>query len=91
MNFPIDKFAHTQTPFYFYDIELLRQTLGEVSHLAEHYDFAVHFAVKANANPRILDEVRSYGLGIDVRKAAEKKFQEINDAYDKIKKQRGMN
>lgn len=65
MNFPIDKFAHTQTPFYFYDIELLRQTLGEVSHMAEHYDFAVHFAVKANANPRILDEVRSYGLGID--------------------------
>lgn len=65
MNFPIDKFAHTQTPFYFYDIKLLRQTLGEVSHMAEHYDFAVHFAVKANANPRILDEVRSYGLGID--------------------------
>jgi len=29
-------------------------------------------------------------LGDDVRKAAEKKFQEINDAYDKIKKQRGI-
>lgn len=29
-------------------------------------------------------------LGDDVRKAAEKKFQEINDAYDRIKKQRGM-
>lgn len=30
-------------------------------------------------------------LGEDVRKAAEKKFQEINDAYDRIKKQRSMN
>ena len=29
-------------------------------------------------------------LGEDVRKAAEKKFQEINDAYDRIKKQRGI-
>lgn len=29
-------------------------------------------------------------LGEDVRKAAEKKFQEINDAYDRIKKERGM-
>jgi DnaJ like chaperone protein len=29
-------------------------------------------------------------LGDDVRKAAEQKFQEINNAYDKIKKQRGM-
>ena len=29
-------------------------------------------------------------LGEDVRKAAEKKFQEINAAYEAIKKQRGM-
>ncbi|MCQ2317203.1 MAG: TerB family tellurite resistance protein [Bacteroidales bacterium] len=29
-------------------------------------------------------------LGDDVRKAAEQKFQEINDAYDKIRKQRGL-
>ena len=29
-------------------------------------------------------------LGDDVRKAAEKKFQEIDDAYDRIKKQRGL-
>lgn len=65
MNFPLDRFAQTQTPFYFYDIDLLRRTLGEVSRLAERHDFRVHFAVKANANPRILDEVRAYGLGID--------------------------
>lgn len=65
MSFPIDKFAQTQTPFYYYDIDLLRNTLGEVSRLAQHHDFRVHFAVKANANPRILDEVRNYGLGID--------------------------
>ena len=29
-------------------------------------------------------------LGEDVRKVAEKKFQEINAAYEAIKKQRGM-
>lgn len=65
MSFPIDKFAQTQTPFYYYDIDLLRNTLGEVSRLAQRHDYRVHFAVKANANPRILDEVRNYGLGID--------------------------
>lgn len=65
MNFPVDKFAQTPTPFYFYDIDILRQTLDEVTRLASRHDFQVHFAVKANANPRILDEVRSYGLGID--------------------------
>lgn len=65
MSFPIDKFAQTQTPFYYYDIDLLRNTLDEVSRLAQRHDYRVHFAVKANANPRILDEVRNYGLGID--------------------------
>lgn len=65
MSFPIDKFAQTQTPFYYYDIDLLRNTLDEVSRLARRHDYRVHFAVKANANPRILDEVRNYGLGID--------------------------
>lgn len=34
---------------------------------------------------------RVSSLGEDVRKAAEKKFQEINAAYEQIKKQRGMN
>ena len=29
-------------------------------------------------------------LGDEVRQAAEKKFQEINEAYELIKKQRGM-
>lgn len=65
MSFPLDKFTRTQTPFYYYDIDILRQTLDTVSRLAERHDFRVHFAVKANANPRILDEVRAYGLGID--------------------------
>ena len=29
-------------------------------------------------------------LGEDVRKSAEQKLQEVNDAYEKIKKQRGF-
>ena len=30
-------------------------------------------------------------MGEDIRKAAEKKFMTINEAYEKIKKQRGIN
>ena len=30
-------------------------------------------------------------MGEDIRKAAEKKFMAINEAYEKIKKQRGIN
>lgn len=65
MGFPTHKFADIQTPFYYYDMPLLQKTLAEVSRLADHHDYCVHFAVKANANPRILEEVRNYGLGVD--------------------------
>ncbi len=64
-QFPISRFEKTQTPFYYYDIDLLRQTLDTVARQQQKYGFHVHFAVKANANPRLLNEIREYGLGID--------------------------
>ncbi len=52
-----------QTPVYSYDLTVLRRTLDKVTHAAG--DFKVHYAVKANANPRILSEIARYGLGAD--------------------------
>lgn len=65
MSFLLDKFAGLQTPFYYYDIELLEQTLAKVKESSVKYDYHVHFAVKANANPRLLAEIREAGFGID--------------------------
>lgn len=65
MSFSLDKFAGLQTPFYYYDIELLEQTLAKVKESSVKYDYHVHFAVKANANPRLLAEIREAGFGID--------------------------
>lgn len=65
-SFPIDKLRATRTPFYFYDSGLLRRTLKEVSAAAAAYkDFIVHYAVKANANPKVLRIVSEAGLGVD--------------------------
>ena len=56
----------TQTPFYYYDTELLRETLRVINSEAQkHEGFCVHYAVKANANPRILRIIREAGLGAD--------------------------
>lgn len=64
--FPIDKFQDTPTPFYYYDTQLLRQTLDAVRKETEkHANFHVHYAVKANANPKILHIIKQYGLGAD--------------------------
>lgn len=64
--FPIEKFRQLQTPFYFYDMELLRQTLETINtEASKHEGFVVHYAVKANANPQILRTIRQAGLGAD--------------------------
>jgi len=65
-SFPIEKFKALQTPFYYYDTELLRQTLRTInSEAGRHEGFIVHYAVKANANPRLLRIIREAGLGAD--------------------------
>jgi len=64
-NFPVDKLSQLQTPFYYYDMELLNATLNTVKREADEYGFKVHYAVKANANDRILKTIRQAGFGAD--------------------------
>ena len=64
--FPIDKFKEKNTPFYYYDTDLLRKTLKAVNDEAGRYEgFCVHYAVKANANPKLLNIICQSGLGAD--------------------------
>lgn len=65
-NFPVDKFKGIETPFYYYDTDLLRSTLAEIRKEAgKHENYVVHYAVKANANPKILNIICQAGLGAD--------------------------
>ena len=65
-TFPVEKLEQIQTPFYYYDTELLRQTLRTINEEAgKHEHFVVHYAVKANVNPTLLRYIREAGLGAD--------------------------
>ena len=65
-QFPTVKFQNIRTPFYYYDTELLRETLRAINQETQkHEGFCVHYAIKANANPRILRIIREAGLGAD--------------------------
>jgi len=65
-DFPIERFAEMRTPFYFYDLPLLRRTLDAVQEqLDRNPSFRVHYAVKANFNPGILAEIAARGFGAD--------------------------
>jgi diaminopimelate decarboxylase len=63
--FPVDKFNEIQTPFYYYDLNLLRRTLDEINSEVRKSDFHVHYALKANVNPHILAIVKDAGFGAD--------------------------
>ena len=64
--FPITKFQQTETPFYYYDTNVLRQTLRAIYQETDRYEnYIVHYAIKANANPKILNMICQAGLGAD--------------------------
>lgn len=62
--FPTEEFKKLQTPFYYYDTNLLRQTLQEIRENTDGY-MHVHYAVKACANPKILSIIAQEGFGAD--------------------------
>lgn len=64
-NFPVDKLKGLETPFYYYDIDLLKKTLKIVKEETKKYGYIQHYAVKANANRRILELIASEGFGAD--------------------------
>ncbi|GBD86502.1 diaminopimelate decarboxylase [bacterium BMS3Abin03] len=61
----IKKFQTLKTPFYYYDVALLRKTLEELKHQSSKRNYIVHYAVKANSNKKILKIVKEFGLGTD--------------------------
>jgi diaminopimelate decarboxylase len=73
----IDKFRNIETPFYYYNLDVLRSTLDIVKKESDNSGYKVHYAVKANSNPRILKIISSYGFGADCVS-----FNEINAAIN---------
>lgn len=65
MNFPTDRFRSLDTPFYYYDMELLRATLDAIESASATEGYCVHYAVKANADEPILRAISGRGFGAD--------------------------
>ena len=64
-NFPTSKFSNIDTPFYFYDVDLLKRTLSVIQEHASANNITVHYAIKANANAKLLKIISSFGFGAD--------------------------
>lgn len=65
-KFPTEQFQGIETPFYYYDTRVLRDTLSSIrQEVGKHDNWHVHYAVKANANPKVLNIIREAGFGVD--------------------------
>jgi diaminopimelate decarboxylase len=77
----VQKLGNIPTPFYYYDLEVLKRTVRAMSEASSLHDFIVHYAFKANANDKLLHIIRDAGLGADcvsgneVKKAIETGFK----------------
>jgi len=80
-------FEGIPTPFFFYDLDVLENTLLAIKKEIDDVHYKVHYAIKANANERILRIVKNHGFGIDgvsgneVHKAMELGFQPSEIAF----------
>lgn len=61
----ITRFQSAETPFYYYDMGVLNQTLTACHNASAKYGFHVHYALKANFNPKVLSMIQSFGFGAD--------------------------
>jgi diaminopimelate decarboxylase len=83
----LKRFEDIETPFYFYDLVLLKQTLKSCKTAAEKFGFHIHYALKANFNAQVLQAVNSHGFGADcvsgneVKKAVEIGFDPHNIVF----------
>jgi len=60
-----ENLSQKETPFYFYDLELLNRTLDAAKQAADKRNFHIHYALKANFNDRILSVIQSKSFGAD--------------------------
>ncbi|TDS13044.1 diaminopimelate decarboxylase [Sphingobacterium paludis] len=60
-----EKIKNFETPFYYYDLNLLQETLTKAKRAADLRGFHVHYALKANFNDRLLAEIQQQGFGAD--------------------------
>lgn len=82
-----EKIDRVKTPFFYYDLDLLENTLKEVNKAIEGSPFVVHYAIKANANAPVLQAIKKAGFGIDcvsgneVKRAIESGFSSNEIAF----------
>jgi len=77
----VAQFAEKETPFYYYDLNRLEETLTAAVAASQKNGFHVHYALKANFNTRVLQAIKDKGFGADCVSGNEVQ-QAIDSGFD---------
>ena len=81
----VNNFQSVETPFYYYNLNLLQQTLTTCKTAADKYNFHVHYAMKANFNEKVIRAIQKIGFGADCVSGNEvKKAIEVGFSKNKV-------
>ena len=80
----IPDLKEARTPFWYYDMELFRRTVDEAAALSREYGIEIHYSIKANSEPRIVEYIRTAGLGVDCVSGNEVMFS-LKHGFDPAK------
>lgn len=64
-NQVVDSFRGLKTPFYYYDLDVLKATLSEIKTHGIDRGYHIHYALKANPKQYLLQVIKEAGLGAD--------------------------
>ena len=80
-----ERFGQLRTPFYYYDTQLLAETLAAIkSETDKREGYQLHYAVKACANPKVLQLIQQAGFGADCVSGGEIKTCLENGLKEKV-------
>lgn len=61
----IDRFGVQDTPFFYYDLKMLQGNVDALKAASKPCGFHIHYAIKSNANSRVLELISESGIGAD--------------------------
>ena len=64
-NQVVGSFRGLMTPFYYYDLDVLKTTLSEIKTHGIDRGYHIHYALKANHQLQLLEIIKEAGLGAD--------------------------
>jgi diaminopimelate decarboxylase len=83
-SWPINQLEKINTPYYYYDMEVLKKHINLAINASNKFGYSIHYAIKANHNSRVLKTMKVADFGVDCVSENEL-LEALNERFDPSK------